>query len=177
MQLLNSCCGCCDLRTGTIIVGICGFLFTIAGIITQAVFLESIEEEDTKSHVRIIVVYSYLYVVVNIMLLYGSVKVNKHFLLPWIVYVAFGLGLCTLFCLIFMFFAPELFAGTLMSGLLWYAWYAVVSFYIDMNKPTTTIVTIGGYSGIPQNSYVAASSVVSYDSQPPCYANYNAELV
>ncbi|KAK4887835.1 hypothetical protein RN001_004106 [Aquatica leii] len=172
MQLLNSCCGCCDLKTGTIITGICGFLFTIGGLITHTVFLEGIEEEDTKSHVRIIVIYSYVYSAVNILLLYGAVKENKHFLLPWIVYVGFGLGLCSLFCLIFMFFVPGLTAGTVISGALWYVWYCVVSLYIEMNKPTTTIVTIGGYTGIPNNSFIS-SSVVSYDSQSPCYANYN----
>ncbi|KAF5294987.1 hypothetical protein FQA39_LY13297 [Lamprigera yunnana] len=172
MRLLNSCCGCCDLKTGSIITGICGFLFTIAGIITQTIFLESIEDEDTANHVKILILYSYLYAVVNVLLLGGAVKENKHLLLPWIVYVGFGLGLFSLFCLIFMFFVPGLIAGTVISGALWYVWYCVISLYTELNKPTTTIVTVGGYSGITNNTYVA-SSVVSYDSQSPSYANYN----
>ncbi|KAF2879021.1 hypothetical protein ILUMI_27151 [Ignelater luminosus] len=169
MQRLKTCCGCCDLKTGTLIVGICGILFTIGGIITHTVGLENIEDESSRDHVKVMIIYSYIYSLVDFMLIYGAIKESKYFLLPWIAAVAFGLSLFSVFCLIFMFFVPGLIIGTFISAGLWYVWYCVVSFYNDLNQPRSTIVSVGGYPGITQAVFMAPS-VVTYEQQPPTYA-------
>ncbi|KAF2900912.1 hypothetical protein ILUMI_05274 [Ignelater luminosus] len=73
MQLkVKTCCGCFDLHTGTLLIGIVGILVSGGGIITHIFGLDDINDEETKQQVKIGIGYSYIHLIVDVLLVYGT---------------------------------------------------------------------------------------------------------
>lgn len=62
-------------------------LFSVGGIIAHIFDLDDLEDETTKEEVQIGIGYSYLYIIVNVLLIYGACKVRycSYYIKYWII--------------------------------------------------------------------------------------------
>ncbi|XP_029671210.1 lysosomal-associated transmembrane protein 4A-like [Formica exsecta] len=85
---LTTCCGCCSLKTGTIIIGVLGIVFSVLSLIV--ILMTNIEWEtiiglDKTTAEIIFAIYYCIIILFCTLLVIGSIKKNAFMMLPWMV--------------------------------------------------------------------------------------------
>lgn len=92
------CCGCCNLRVGTLTIGILTLVFSSLGLISMILAKQSEKswssitfENDSTAKYYLLILGFLILVFTSVLLLIGAVKKSSQSLSPWI--VAYSLGL------------------------------------------------------------------------------------
>lgn len=145
MPLLDNCCRCCTLRTGTIVTGVLGILLGLSGLITVL----SVEKLQVKTividtlpdlAVRIILAVNLVMTIfISSLLIFGAVKRNRWCMLPFVVLalmLAIGLLISVLYTSVEHYVKKDPILGSiwLIFGLISvvvyvYLWCVVFSYY------------------------------------------------
>ncbi|XP_063240377.1 uncharacterized protein LOC134541127 [Bacillus rossius redtenbacheri] len=144
MPLLDSCCRCGSLRTGTIVSGalgiVIGIVTMILVLVTNVKFKTVILDFLPKEVLKIMLAVSlFMTAVISALLIFGAAKRNKFLMLPWVV-LAFMLSIGILVTIIWAAvvsfidgFALQgaliLLFGLLGLGVYVYMWMVVYSYF------------------------------------------------
>lgn len=143
--LLNSCCRCYSLRTGSIISGIMGILLSIISIIiiftTRVEFKTILMDWLPQNVVKIIFVLNLcMTILISLIMICGVLKKNHYLMMPWVILgimLAIGLLISVIYTAVVYFIDGFILGGTLwiIIGLLSvviysYMWTVVYSHFI-----------------------------------------------
>nr|XP_023025700.1 uncharacterized protein LOC111513706 [Leptinotarsa decemlineata] len=158
--LLESCCACGSLRTGTIVSGISAIILSIIGIIVVlAVRVELITlvfDWLPKWIVQVIIILNMIMtIILSSVMLIGVFRRNWYLMIPWIVLggmLSIGLLVSVLMTSIHFYIDGDTLNGTLwmVLGLIsfvvyCYMWYVSFSFFANLREESER----GAYSKDP----------------------------
>ncbi|XP_071444468.1 uncharacterized protein [Hetaerina americana] len=160
MPILDSCCRCISLKTGTIITGVLGIVISIITFIVvlvtdvkmQTIVIDTLPPTVVKI---ILAINLAMTVLISVLLILGAVKRNKYMMLPWValaIMLAIGLAVSVIYTAVNFYVHHDTLNGTiwLVFGLLTvalyvYLWLVVFSFYQLVKEGGV----IGGYAKPP----------------------------
>ncbi|GLG99613.1 hypothetical protein R5R35_005614 [Gryllus longicercus] len=148
MPILDSCCGCGSLKTGTIITGVLGVVIGIVTLILvlvtdmkfQTIIIDTLPETVVKIIFAINLVMT---VLISLLLIVGAIKRNKFMMLPWValaILLAVGLVISIIYTAVVCFMDSER-PNHVLRGSLWlalglpavavyvYLWVVVYSYF------------------------------------------------
>ncbi|KDR06601.1 uncharacterized protein LOC110840529 [Zootermopsis nevadensis] len=145
MMLKTAFCGCCSLRTGSIVLGVLWLLTDLGQVIAYSADLAGINEGAESSEHRlgslIGLCISLLHLVGNILLLLGADKGKAQ----WVKYavmnhfVTLVLGVISVIALsIFYSLVALFFAGLIATAIAGYCWLVIYSFYWQLIEVAMT---------------------------------------
>lgn len=145
MPLLDNCCRCCTLRTGTIVTGALGIALGLIGLITVLAVNELkvktiVIDELPEGIVRIVLAINLVMTIfISSLLIFGAVKRNRWCMLPFVVLalmLAIGLLISVLYTSVEFYIKKDPVMGSLwlifgiISVVVYvYLWCVVVSYY------------------------------------------------
>ncbi|XP_046389439.1 uncharacterized protein LOC124158386 [Ischnura elegans] len=144
MAVLDSCCKCISLRTGTLIAGVLGIVISIITLIvvlvTEVNLKTIVMDSLPPTVVKIILAINLaMTVLISILLILGVIKRNSFMMLPWValaILLAIGLAVSVIYTAVNFYIHEDAFNGTLwlVCGLITvafyvYMWLVVFSFY------------------------------------------------
>ncbi|KAL0278627.1 UNVERIFIED_CONTAM: hypothetical protein PYX00_000395 [Menopon gallinae] len=144
MPILDSCCRCCSLKTGTIVSGFLGIIIalsTLIVILITKVKMKTIVMDTLHSDVVkiILAVNLAMTVLISTLLIVGALKRNRWMMLPWVILaiiLAIGLLVSVIYTSVEFYIHKDILNGTLwlVLGLIavaiyTYLWLVVFSYY------------------------------------------------
>ncbi|KAM0734421.1 hypothetical protein ACS0PU_011892 [Formica fusca] len=129
---LTTCCRCCSLKTGTIIIGVLGIVsgvFSLTTIFTTNIEWETIIGLDKTTAEIIFAIYYCIIILFCTLLVIGSIKKNAFMMLPWMVLYMI---IIVVFLVITVYWTIVLFINDMVSGSLFWFFFglAAVMFYM-----------------------------------------------
>lgn len=150
-------CCCCNLRTGSLVIGTLGWVFVfaeIANIIRMHNADSYLDDYDydsedaiwvrkyAKNMIYVQISHTITNTLVSALLVYGVYKANRRCILPWLIYKAVELGLLFILAGFLLIFACTgdgvaiilfLLIGALV-GIYWYFWLCVWCHYKEIGE-------------------------------------------
>ncbi|PNF38451.1 hypothetical protein B7P43_G04039 [Cryptotermes secundus] len=144
-MLKTAFCGCCSLRTGSVVLGVLWLLTDLGQVITYSIDLATMDEEDTDKGERlgffVGLCISLLHLVGNILLLLGADKGKSQ----WVKYavmnhfVSLVMAVISVIALtLFYMRVTVLFAGLIVTAIAGYCWLIIYSFYWQLIEVAMT---------------------------------------
>lgn len=162
MWRYQSCCGCCSLRTGCIILGSVDIAFGLLRLLSG------------QSILNLIIV------LMDVMLIIGAVKKNRIYLVPWMIYQILLNILIWIGAILFLFNPSSIFEekvdeyDPLLTAVILALIAVAQAFIIKVVVDHFRELGEGGQPGQTQFNVVNsnASQAVMYPGLPPAPANY-----
>ncbi|XP_058833110.1 uncharacterized protein LOC131691004 [Topomyia yanbarensis] len=147
--LLNSCCRCYSLKTGSIISGVMGIILSIISIIliftTRVEFKTILMDWLPQNVVKIIFALNLcMTILISLIMILGVIKKNHYLMMPWVILgimLAIGLLISVIYTAVVFFIDGFVLGGTLwiIIGLVsvvvyTYMWAVVYSHFVEQRN-------------------------------------------
>ncbi|XP_029671213.1 lysosomal-associated transmembrane protein 4A-like [Formica exsecta] len=126
---LTICCGCCSLKTGTIIIGVLGIVFSVFFLIETFTVNIKWPLIFTTTAKIIFAIYHCITILFCTLLVIGSIKKNAFMMLPWMVQ---DMIIIVVFLVITVYGTIVLFINNMVSDGLFLFFFGLAAVMINM---------------------------------------------